>query len=177
MRSSDCSSDGGAPDHDKPIFYTTNSKNAQEAHEAVPPTSALRTPAQVARFLSDDERRLYELVLKRAVASQMVPATLNTVSVDLAAGSEHSFRASGTTVVDPGFLAVYEEGKDSKGKDDDDEGRKLPAMKTGDRVPLDRIHADQHFTQPPRSEEHTSELQSLMRLSSAVLSLTKQKHQ
>src|SRR3546814_7927230 len=64
-------------------------------------------------------------------------------------GSEHSCRASGTTVGDPGFLAVYEEGKGSKGKDDDDEGRKLPAMKTGDRVPLDRIHADQHFTQPP----------------------------
>src|SRR3546814_9321198 len=89
-------------------------------------TSALRTPAQVARFLSDDERRLYELVWRRAVASQMVPATLNTVSVDLAAGSEHSFRASGTTVVDPGFLAV-------------------------------------------RSEEHTSELQSLMRISYAVI--------
>ena len=134
---------------DKPNFYQTKSKNAQEAHEAVRPTSALRTPAQVARFLSDDERRLYELVWKRAVASQMIPATLNTVSVDLAAGSEHGFRASGTTVVDPGFLAVYEEGKDSKGKDDDDEGRKLPAMKPGDRVPLDRIHADQHFTQPP----------------------------
>ncbi len=134
---------------DKPNFYQTKSKNAQEAHEAVRPTSALRTPAQVARFLSDDERRLYELIWKRAVASQMVPATLNTVSVDLAAGSEHSFRASGTTVVDPGFLAVYEEGKDSKGKDDDDEGRKLPPMKPGDRVPLDRIHADQHFTQPP----------------------------
>ena len=79
----------------------------------------------------------------------MVPATLNTVSVDLAAGSEHSFRVSGTTVVDPGFLAVYEEGKDSRNRDDDDEGRKLPAMKPGDRVPLDRIHADQHFTQPP----------------------------
>ena len=134
---------------DKPNFYQTKSKNAQEAHEAVRPTSALRTPAQVARFLSDDERRLYELIWKRAVASQMVPATLNTVSVDLAAGSEHGFRASGTTVVDPGFLAVYEEGKDSKGKDDDDEGRKLPAMKPGDRVPLDRVHADQHFTQPP----------------------------
>ncbi|MEI2453406.1 DNA topoisomerase I [Lysobacter firmicutimachus] len=134
---------------DKPNAYTTKSKNAQEAHEAVRPTSALRTPAQVARFLSDDERKLYELVWKRAVASQMVPATLNTVSVDLAAGSEHSFRASGTTVVDPGFLAVYEEGKDAKGADDDDEGRKLPAMKTGDRVPVDRIHADQHFTQPP----------------------------
>ena len=134
---------------DKPNAYTTKSKNAQEAHEAVRPTSALRTPAQVARFLSDDERKLYELVWKRAVASQMVPATLNTVSVDLAAGSEHSFRASGTTVVDPGFLAVYEEGKDTKTSEDEDEGRKLPQMKTGDRVPLDRIHADQHFTQPP----------------------------
>ena len=134
---------------DKPNFYQTKSKNAQEAHEAVRPTSALRTPAQVSRYLSDDERRLYELIWKRAVASQMVPATLNTVSVDLAAGSEHGFRASGTTVVDPGFLAVYEEGKDARGKDDDDEGRKLPAMKPGDRVPLDRVHADQHFTQPP----------------------------
>jgi DNA topoisomerase-1 len=134
---------------DKPNAYTTKSKNAQEAHEAVRPTSALRTPAQVARYLSDDERRLYELVWKRAVASQMVPATLNTVSVDLAAGSEHSFRASGTTVIDPGFLAVYEEGKDTKAKEDEDEGRKLPLMKPGERVPLDRIHADQHFTQPP----------------------------
>ncbi len=134
---------------DKPNFYTTKSKNAQEAHEAVRPTSALRTPAQVARFLSDDERRLYELVWKRAVASQMIPATLNTVSVDLAAGSEHGFRASGTTVVVPGFLAVYEEGKDTRGKEDEDEGRKLPPMKPGDRIPLDRIHADQHFTQPP----------------------------
>jgi len=134
---------------DKPNFYTTKSKNAQEAHEAVRPTSALRTPAQVARFLSDDERRLYELVWKRAVASQMIPATLNTVSVDLAAGSEHGFRASGTTVVVPGFLAVYEEGKDTKAREDEDEGRKLPPMKPGDRIPLDRIHADQHFTQPP----------------------------
>jgi len=133
---------------DKPNLYQTKSKNAQEAHEAVRPTSALRTPAQVSRFLSDDERRLYELIWKRAVASQMVPATLNTVSVDLAAGGDHSFRASGTTVVDPGFLAVYEEGKDQK-NEDDDEGRKLPAMKTGDRIPLDRIHTDQHFTQPP----------------------------
>jgi DNA topoisomerase-1 len=134
---------------DKPNVYQNKSKNAQEAHEAVRPSSALRTPSQVARFLSDDERRLYELIWKRAVASQMVPATLNTVSVDLAAGSEHSFRASGTTVVDPGFLAAYEEGKDTKTAEDEDEGRKLPAMKTGDRVPLDRIHADQHFTQPP----------------------------
>ncbi|MDI9238360.1 DNA topoisomerase I [Lysobacter sp. LF1] len=134
---------------DKPNAYQNKSKNAQEAHEAVRPTSALRTPSSVARFLSDDERKLYELIWKRAVASQMVPATLNTVSVELAAGGEHAFRASGTTVVDPGFLAVYEEGKDTKAAEDEDEGRKLPAMKTGDRVPLDRIHADQHFTQPP----------------------------
>ncbi|ALN88176.1 DNA topoisomerase I [Lysobacter capsici] len=134
---------------DKPNTYQTKSKNAQEAHEAIRPTSALRTPAQVARFLDDDGRRLYELIWKRAVASQMVPATLNTVSVDLAAGTEHSFRASGTTVIDPGFLAVYEEGKDAKAAEDEDEGRKLPLMKTGDRIPVDRIHADQHFTEPP----------------------------
>ncbi len=134
---------------DKPNTYTTKSKNAQEAHEAVRPTSALRTPAQVGKYLTDDERKLYELIWKRAVACQMIPATLNTVSVDLSAGSEHVFRASGTTVVVPGFLAVYEEGKDSKNAEDEDEGRKLPAMKPGDRVPLDRIQAEQHFTQPP----------------------------
>jgi len=140
---------GTASVPDKPNTYQTKSKNAQEAHEAVRPTSALRTPAQVSRFLTDDERKLYDLVWKRAVASQMVPATLNTVSVDLAAGSEHMFRASGTTVVFAGFLAVYEEGKDSKAAEDEDEGRKLPPLKPGERVPLDRIHADQHFTQPP----------------------------
>ncbi|HYG07749.1 MAG TPA: DNA topoisomerase I [Stenotrophomonas sp.] len=134
---------------DKPNTYTTKSKNAQEAHEAVRPTSALRTPAQVSRYLSDDERRLYELIWKRAVACQMIPATLNTVSVDLAAGSAHVFRASGTTVVVPGFLAVYEEGKDSKNAEDEDEGRKLPAMKPGDSLPLERILTEQHFTQPP----------------------------
>ena len=134
---------------DKPNVYTTKSKNAQEAHEAVRPTSALRTPAQVGKYLTDDERKLYELIWKRAVACQMIPATLNTVSVDLSAGSEHVFRASGTTVVVPGFLAVYEEGKDSKNAEDEDEGRKLPAMKPGDRVPLERIQAEQHFTQPP----------------------------
>ncbi|NIK10551.1 DNA topoisomerase-1 [Xanthomonas arboricola] len=134
---------------DQPNAYTTKSKNAQEAHEAVRPTSALRTPAQVARFLSDDERRLYELIWRRAVACQMIPATLNTVSVDLSAGSEHVFRASGTTVVVAGFLAVYEEGKDTKSSEDEDEGRKLPPMKAGDNIPLDRIVTDQHFTQPP----------------------------
>ena len=134
---------------DKPNVYKAKSKNAQEAHEAVRPTSALRTPASVAKYLADDERRLYELVWRRAVASQMVPATMNTVSVDLAAGSAHTFRASGTTIVDPGFLAVYEEGKDAKTAEDDDEGRKLPPMKLGQNIPLTSIHTDQHFTEPP----------------------------
>jgi len=134
---------------DKPNIYQSKSKNAQEAHEAVRPTSALRTPASVARFLADDERRLYELVWKRTLASQMVPATLNTVSVDLAAGSAHGFRVSGTTVIDPGFLAVYEEGKDAKTEDDDEEGRKLPEMKPGDRIPLTEVTTTQHFTEPP----------------------------
>ena len=134
---------------DKPNVYKTKSKNAQEAHEAIRPTSALRTPASVAKYLGDDERRLYELVWKRAVASQMVPAIMNTVSVELAAGSQHGFRASGTTVIDPGFLAVYEEGRDAKTSEDDDEGRKLPPMKLGQNVPLTSIHTDQHFTEPP----------------------------
>jgi DNA topoisomerase-1 len=138
---------GAVPD--KPNEYKSKSKNAQEAHEAIRPTSALRTPASVAKYLDDDARRLYELIWKRTVASQMVPATMNTVSVELAAGSEHSFRASGTTVIDPGFLAVYEEGKDAKTAEDEDEGRKLPPMKTGQSVPLGSIHTDQHFTEPP----------------------------
>lgn len=146
---------------DKPNVYATKSKNAQEAHEAIRPSSALRTPASVAKFLPDDERRLYELIWKRAVASQMVPATLNTVSVDLAAGSEHSFRVSGTTVVDPGFLAVYEEGKDTKSAEDDEEGRKLPAMKPGERLPLNRVLADQHFTEPPPRYSEASLVKAL----------------
>jgi DNA topoisomerase I len=87
-----------------PRTYTSKAKNAQEAHEAIRPTFAGRTPAQIGKYLSDDERRLYELIWKRAVACQMIPATLNTVSVELAAGNQHGFRATGTTVVDPGFL-------------------------------------------------------------------------
>ncbi len=129
--------------------YRTKSKNAQEAHEAIRPTSPALTPKSVAQFLDPDAFKLYELIWKRAIACQMVPATLNTVSVDLAAGSENNFRASGTTVVDPGFLAVYEEGKDSKSAEDEDEGRKLPALRKGESVPLSAIVADQHFTEPP----------------------------
>jgi len=150
---------GAVPD--RPNVYRSKSKNAQEAHEAIRPTSALRTPAQVARFLDEDARRLYELVWKRTIASQMVPATLNTVSVELAAGNEHSFRASGTTVVDPGFLAVYEEGKDVRSAEDEDEGRKLPPMQPGQDIPLASIHTDQHFTEPPPRYSEASLVKAL----------------
>jgi DNA topoisomerase-1 len=127
--------------------YKSKSKNAQEAHEAVRPTSAMRTPRSVASFLNDDQRKLYELIWKRTVACQMVHATLNTVSVEFPVG-DSAFRASGTTVVDPGFLAVYEEGRDQKTEDDDDQ-RRLPRLAQGDVVPVSQIGADQHFTEPP----------------------------
>jgi DNA topoisomerase-1 len=144
-----------------PNFYRSKSKNAQEAHEAIRPTSALHTPKSIAAFLNDDQRKLYELIWKRAVASQMQFATLNTVSVDLDAGGDSAFRASGTTVIDPGFLAVYEEGKDAKNADDDDENRKLPAMQIGEAVPLAAILAEQHFTEPPPRYSEASLVKTL----------------
>jgi len=147
------------PEH--PNFYRNKSKNAQEAHEAIRPTSANHRPRDVASFLSDEQRKLYELIWKRAVACQMQFATLNTVSVDLDAGGDSLFRASGTTVVDPGFLAVYEEGRDQKNAEDEDEGRKLPAMKVGEAVPLRDIAADQHFTEPPPRYSEASLVKTL----------------
>ena len=146
---------------EQPIVYKNKSKNAQEAHEAIRPTSASYTPAKVAAFLNDDQRKLYELIWKRTVACQMQFATLNTVSVDFACGQDNAFRASGTTVVDPGFLAVYEEGKDARTAEDDEEGRKLPAMKAGDRIPLSDIVTDQHFTEPPPRYSEASLVKTL----------------
>jgi DNA topoisomerase-1 len=146
---------------EQPIVYKNKSKNAQEAHEAIRPTSAAYTPAKVAAFLNDDQRKLYELIWKRTVACQMQFATLNTVSVDFACGQDNAFRASGTTVVDPGFLAVYEEGKDARTAEDDEEGRKLPAMKPGDRIPLSDIVTDQHFTEPPPRYSEASLVKTL----------------
>jgi len=127
--------------------YKSKAKNAQEAHEAIRPTSAMRIPRTVASFLNDDQRKLYELIWKRTVACQMLHATMNTVSVEFPVG-DSGFRATGTTVVDPGFLAVYEEGRDQK-TDDDDDQRRLPRLVQGDVVPVDSIGADQHFTEPP----------------------------
>ncbi|BFI97490.1 MAG: DNA topoisomerase I [Rhodanobacter sp.] len=151
------------PDHAQ--FYKAKSKNAQEAHEAIRPTSAMRTPREVAAFLNDEQRKLYELIWKRTVACQMIHATLNTVSVDFelphAAGGPAAFRATGTTVVDPGFLAVYEEGRDQKNADDEDEGRRLPRLEKGEQVPLHDIAADQHFTEPPPRYSEASLVKTL----------------
>ena len=146
---------------EQPNFYRNKSKNAQEAHEAIRPTSALHRPKDVAAYLNEDQRKLYDLIWKRAVACQMQFATLNTVSVDLACGPDSAFRASGTTVVDPGFLAVYEEGRDQKNAEDEDEGRKLPAMTIGEAVPLREISADQHFTEPPPRYSEASLVKTL----------------
>lgn len=133
----------------KPPQYKTKSKNAQEAHEAVRPTSAFRIPDQVKSHLSPDQFKLYSLVWKRAVASQMVHATINTVAVDLACGAEGQgvFRANGSTVVHPGFMSVYLEGKDD-GPAEDEEGY-LPNLKRGQVVDLNEITTSQHFTEPP----------------------------
>ena len=156
---------GGHALPDAPQVYKTKSKNAQEAHEAIRPTSAMYTPKSIASYLNDDQRKLYELIWKRTVACQMIHATLNTVSVEFAlknvTGGEASFRASGTTVIDPGFLAVYEEGSDQKKADDDDEGRRLPRMAVGDVVPLQDIVADQHFTEPPPRYSEASLVKAL----------------
>jgi DNA topoisomerase-1 len=148
----------GLPEH--AMVYKTKSKNAQEAHEAIRPTSALRTPKSVAAFLTPDQLKLYELVWKRAVACQMKPATLNTVSVEFPCGGDAAFRATGTTVVDPGFLAVYEEGRDQKLAEDED-SRKLPALEVGESVPLSDIATDQHFTEPPPRYSEASLVKAL----------------
>jgi DNA topoisomerase I len=130
-----------------PVEYKNKSKNAQEAHEAIRPSSAARTPESVRKYLKDDEFRLYELIWKRTIACQMKPAVLNTVSVDLECGLGNSFRANGSTVVEAGFLTVYEEGRDVKSEDD--ESNMLPVLTIGDLVPLERMDAEQHFTEPP----------------------------
>ena len=133
----------------KPPQYKTKSKNAQEAHEAVRPTSAFRIPDQLKSHLSPDQFKLYSLIWKRAVASQMIHATINTVAVDLACGAEGQgiFRANGSTVVHPGFMSVYLEGKDD-GPAEDEEGY-LPKLKKGQSVDLNDIITSQHFTEPP----------------------------
>jgi len=133
---------------DSPRMYRTKSKNAQEAHEAIRPTAASRTPEQLAGRLDPDQHKLYTLIWRRAIASQMEAAVFDTVAVDLSAGSGHTLRANGSTLVKPGFLAVYRESFDDA-KLDDDDNRILPAMAVGDSVRLIAIRPEQHFTEPP----------------------------
>jgi DNA topoisomerase-1 len=141
--------------------YRAKSKNAQEAHEAIRPTSALRKPETVRSYLSDEQYKLYELIWKRTVACQMKPALIDTVSVELACGSEHAFRATGSTIADPGFLAVYEEGKDTKSDEDEDEGKRLPPLREGELIPCHAIAAAQHFTEPPPRYSEASLVKTL----------------
>lgn len=130
-----------------PVMYKTKAKNAQEAHEAIRPTDIGRTPASVRAFLNDEQFRLYEMIWKRALACQMTQAKFDAVSVDLAVGSDANlFRATGQTMVFPGFIAVYMEGID----DEDEEGEsKLPQLETGEVLDVSKIFGDQHFTEPP----------------------------
>ena len=135
----------------KPRHYTTKAKNAQEAHEAIRPTSATRLPNALKSRLPSEQLRLYELIWTRTVASQMSSAVYDTVILDLAAGlseqASHRFRATGSVLVKPGFLIVYQEDKSGKSLQEHD--RILPPLETGDRLELTQLLSEQHFTEPP----------------------------
>ncbi|MCL6609329.1 MAG: type I DNA topoisomerase, partial [Geminicoccaceae bacterium] len=125
---------------DRPRQYKTRAKNAQEAHEAIRPTDLARAPEQVARFLDDDQRRLYELIWRRTVASQMAAALLDRVVAEIASpDGAVGLRATGQTVAFDGFLKVYQEGRDDKPaeEDEEEEGRILPPLAPGDRLAQD----------------------------------------
>jgi DNA topoisomerase-1 len=141
---------------DEPCTYKTKSKNAQEAHEAIRPTSVLRTPDSLKGKLDDDQFKLYTLIWKRTMACQMVPAIFDTVALEFVpglstdapdAGNDHRMRANGSVLVEAGFMAVYQEGRDEDVEDDKD--RLLPEINEGDVINLDELRPEQHFTEPP----------------------------
>lgn len=138
---------------DKPRQFKTKSKNAQEAHEAIRPTSVERTPEAMKKFLDQDAARLYKLIWKRALASQMAPAVLDQVRADIQ-GNGLTLRANGSTLAFPGFRTLYIEGTDEPEKQDNE--RLLPPLNKGDAVRIVRADAKQHFTEPkPRFSEAT----------------------
>jgi DNA topoisomerase-1 len=145
---------GAAYVPERPREYTSKAKNAQEAHEAVRPTDVARRPQDVARYLSAEQQRLYDLVWKRAVASQMQSAELDQVAVDIASGGT-KLRANGSVVAFDGFLKLYREGTDddldagAAGAGAGDENRMLPPMDERDALKRGEVKAEQHFTQPP----------------------------
>lgn len=141
--------------------YKTKSKNAQEAHEAIRPTSVQRTPESIKSFLSPEQYKLYDLIWKRTVAAQMISATIDTLTIDMKAGSEDNrFRATGSTVIDPGYMRVYQEGSDEKPEDLGEEAL-LPQLKEGDEVKLNDLICNQHFTEPPPRYTEASLIKAL----------------
>ena len=136
--------------------YKSKAKNAQEAHEAIRPTSAARTPDDLKGKLDADQLKLYTLIWQRTMASQMVPAVFDTVALEFSPGADagfadrdpgHRFRANGSVLVEPGFIAVYQEGQDDSSDDESD--RLLPEVAVGDVVTLEKLRPEQHFTEPP----------------------------
>jgi len=132
---------------EKPIFYRSK-KGAQDAHEAIRPTSVSRSPDEIRSFLSPDEYKLYKLIWQRFVASQMKSALFDQTSVDILA-DRYLFRATGSVMKFDGFLAVYQEGKDEKDEDDEELEHKLPILTPGEILELNKLLPEQHFTQPP----------------------------
>jgi DNA topoisomerase I len=155
-----------------PPVYTKKAKNAQEAHEAIRPTGVRRDPDSLKSYLSPEQFKLYRLIWQRFVASQMSPAQLDNTSVDIKAGARnltpeqkpYLFRATGSVVRFPGFLAVYQEGVD-EGNDDDELGKKaLPPLEVNDSLELVQLLPEQHFTQPPPRYTEASLVKTLEEL-------------
>lgn len=144
---------GGENVPEAPRVYRTKSKLAQEAHEAIRPTSVFREPARLKQHLTSDQFKLYDLIWKRFVASQMASARYEVTTVDVAAqgtqtGTDYLFRATGSLVVFPGFLSLYREGRDDDGQDEDAQ-KPLPELVAGEELNLLKLLSEQHFTQPP----------------------------
>jgi len=133
---------------EKQRFYTTKAKNAQEAHEAVRPTDVNKLPKDLKAYLDEDQMKLYDLIWKRMVASQMSSAILDQVGVDVKAHDNSALaRATGSTIKFDGFFKVYRESRDDD--KEDDESRILPPMNEGEKLGLEKVNPEQHFTQPP----------------------------
>ena len=142
----------------QPVFKS-KTKNAQESHEAIRPTSIERTPDSLRSHLSADQARLYEMIWKRTLACQMAPARFDTVSLDIRLGGDDTlFRASGQVLVFPGFIGVYMEDVDDA---EEEESGKLPPLTEGDVLPVDKLYGEQHFTQPPPRFSEASLVKSL----------------
>ncbi len=143
----------GAPFRPEAPNVYKSKKDAQDAHEAIRPSSALRTPEDVTPYLQEDELKLYRLIWMRFVASQMMPAVFDQTTIDIASkgkdGATYMFRATGSVPKFKGFLEVYEEGKDQKDSDDEELKNRLPLVTEGEELRFKSIEPEQHFTEPP----------------------------